>query len=57
VSGDFPWSMLGCAAQPASPTLRQISTQNANPTAWLPLTPRALAGGVGGGGGEGEDRA
>ena len=26
-------------------------------TAWLPLAPRALAGGVGGGGGEGEDRA
>ena len=26
-------------------------------TAWLPLAPRALAGGVGGGGGEGDDRA
>jgi len=26
-------------------------------TAWPPLAPRALAGGVGGGGGEGEDRA
>jgi len=48
--------MVGYAAKPASPTLRQISTRIVTPTAWLPLAPRALAGGDGGGGGEGEAR-
>jgi len=43
--------------QPLTPGSINHNTVALPQTAWLPLAPRALARGVGGGGGEGQDRA